>query len=109
MERSTKAEKAQKLNAARGLLERQVALPEAMRRLSRTFKLSGRQAYRYLQEASRLDRPVEVAETTVPITLKVPPRIVELLRRHARNSGLTMGVIVTEALRAFLRTRKTHG
>jgi hypothetical protein len=109
MERSTRAEKARKLNAARGLLERHVALPEAMRRLSLTFKLSGRQAYRYLQEASRLDRPVEVVDTTVPITLKLPPRTVELLRRHARNSRLTMGAIVTEALRAFLRTRKTHG
>ena len=109
MKRSTRAEKARKLNAARGLLERQVALPEAMRRLSRTFKLSGRQAYRYLQEASGLDRPVVVAKTTVPITLKLPPRTVELLRGHARSSGLTIGAIVTEALRTFLRTRKTHG
>ena len=97
------------MNAARGLLERHVALPEAMRSLSRTFKLSGRQAYRYLQEASRLDRPVEVAEAAVPITLKLPPRTVQLLRRHARSSGLTMGTIVTEALKAFLRTRKAHG
>jgi hypothetical protein len=109
MERSTRAEKARKLNAARGFLERHVALPEAMRRLSGAFKLSGRQAYRYLQEASRLDRPVEVVETTVPITLKLPPRTVELLRKRARSSGLTMGAIVTEALKAFLRTRKTHG
>lgn len=109
MMRSTRAEKARKLNAARGLLERHLELPEAMRRLSRTFKLSGRQAYRYLQEASRLDRPVEVAENTVPITLKLPPPTVDLLRKHARSSGLTMGTIVTEALKAFLRTRKTHG
>jgi hypothetical protein len=71
--------------------------------------LSGRQAYRYLQEASRLHRPVEVAETTVPITLKLPPRTAKRLRRHARSSGLTMGTIVTQALEAFLRTRKAHG
>src|SRR6266566_981154 len=42
MTRSTKAEKAQQLNAARGLLQRQVALPEAVRRLSREFDLSER-------------------------------------------------------------------
>ena len=106
MTRSTKAEKAQQLNAARGLLQRQVALPEAVRRLSHQFDLSERQAYRYLEEASQLDRPVEVPEATVPITLKLPPRTVELLRKYARSSGLTIGAIVTGALHAFLRTLK---
>ena len=102
-------EKAQQLNAARGLLERQVAPHEAVRRLSREFDLSERQAYRYLEEASRLDRPVEVPEATVPVTLKLPPRTVELLRKYARSSDLTIGAIVTGALNAFLRTLKRHG
>jgi hypothetical protein len=109
MGRSTRAERAQKLNAARGLLERDVGLPEAMQGLSRMFQLSRRQAYRYLQAASGLDGPVQAAEVTVPITLKIPPRTVELLRKYARSSGLTMGAIVTDALREFLRTRKKHG
>ena len=109
MVRSTRAERARKLNAARGLLERRVALPEAMRRLSRTFDLSGRQAYRYLDQASRLDRPVEVREATVPITLKLPPRTVERLRKYARSSGRTMGAIVTDALEALPAARKAHG
>src|SRR2546429_5173409 len=38
----------QQLNAARGLLQRHVALPEAVQRLSREFDLSERQAYRLL-------------------------------------------------------------
>ena len=109
MTRSTKMEKARQLNAARGLLQRQIALPEAMRRLSREFDLSERQAYRYLQEASQLGGPIEVPEATVPITLKLPPRTVELLRRYARNSGLTIGAIVASALNAFLRALKRHG
>src|SRR6266702_3678893 len=106
MARSTKAEKAQHLNAARVLLQRHVALPEAVRRLSRQFDLSERQAYRYLEKPSQLDRAVEVPEATVPITLKLPPRTVELLRKYARSSGLTIGAIVTGALNAFLRTLK---
>jgi len=109
MARSTKAEKARQLNAARGLLQRQIALPEAVRRLSREFELSGRQAYRYLEEASQLGRPVEIPEATVPITLKLPPRTVERLRKYARSSGLTMGSIVTSALNALLRALKRHG
>ena len=97
MARSTKAEKAQHLNAARGLLQRQLLRAEAVRQLSHEFQLSERQAYRYLEKASQLDRPVEVPETTVPITLKLPPRTAELLRKHAKNSGLTIGIIVTNA------------
>ena len=109
MVRSTKMEKARHLNTARGLLQRPVALPEAVRRLSGKFGLSERQAYRYLEEASQLDRAVEVPEATMPITMKLPPRTVELLRKYARSSGLTIGAIVTGALNAFLRTLKRHG
>lgn len=109
MPRATKAEKARQLNAARGLLQRQVALSEAVLRLSQEFHLSERQAYRYLQETSQLGRPVEVPEATVPITLKLPLRTVELLRKYARSSGLTIGSIVTSALNAFLRALKRHG
>jgi hypothetical protein len=109
MTRSTKAEKAQQLNAARGLLQRQIVLSEAVRRLSHEFGLSERQAYRYLQEASQLDGPVEVPEAAIAITLKVPRRTVERLRKYARSSGLTIGAIVTGALNAFLHTVRRHG
>lgn len=109
MKRSTIGEKARKLNAARGLLERHVALPEAMRRLCHMFQLSGRQAYRYLEAASQLDGPVEVREVSVPTTLKIPPRTVERLRKYARSNGLTMGTVVADALEEFLRKRKAHG
>ena len=109
MARSTKAEKAQHLNAARVLLQRHLALPEAVRRLSREFDLSERQAYRYVEEASQLDRPVEVPEPTMPITLKLPPSTVGRLRKYARSSGLSMGAIVTRALNAFLGALKKHG
>jgi hypothetical protein len=109
MARSTKAEKARQMNAARGLLRRGVTLSESVRRLSREFDLSERQAYRYLEEASQLDRPVEIPEATVSVTLRLPPRTVELLRKYARSSGLTIGAIVTAALNAFLQTLKRNG
>ena len=109
MARATKTVKAQHLNAARGLLQRQLARADAVRQLSREFDLSERQAYRYLEKASQLDRPVEIPETTIPVTLKLPPRTIELLRKHAKGSGLTLGAIVTTALNAFLRTLRRHG
>jgi hypothetical protein len=62
-----------------------------------------------LEEASQLDRPVDIPEATVSVTLKLPPRTVELLRKYAKSSGFTIGAIVTTALNAFLRTLKRHG
>jgi len=109
MTRSTKADKARQLNAAHAMLQRNIPLPEAMQRLSQEFELSERQAYRYLKEAAHLDRPVEVCEATVPITLKLPAGMARLLRAYGRRSGLTIGVIVTRALAAFLSTRRRHG
>ncbi len=109
MARSTKVDKARQLNAAYTMLRSNVSLPQAMQRLSRKFDLSERQAYRYLEEAQKLYRPVEVSEATVPITLKVPAGTARLLRAYARRSGLTIGTIVTRALAAFLSIQRRHG
>jgi hypothetical protein len=109
MPRSTKADKARQLNVAHRLLKRNVALPEAATRLARQFGLSLRQAYRYLEEAGELNEPVEVVEATVPVTLKLPPTTVRVLRTYARRNGLTIGVIVTRALDAFLGALRRHG
>jgi hypothetical protein len=109
MPRSTKADKARQLNAAHRLLERKVALPEAAQKLSRKFGLSLRQAYRYLEEAAQLERPVEVTEATVPITIKLPPTTIRLLRAYASSSGLTIGTIVTRALDVFWGALGRHG
>jgi hypothetical protein len=109
MPRSTKADKARQVNAAQRLLKRNVALRVAAQSLSRDFGLSLRQAYRYLEEAAQLDEPVAIAEATVPITLKLPPSTVRVLRAYARSSGLSIGVIVTRALDTFLRALRRHG
>ena len=108
MTRSTKANKARQLNAAHRLLERNTELTEAAQSLSRKFGLSRRQAYRYLEQAAELGHPVPVEEASIPITLKLPPSTVRLLRLHASSSGLTLGEIVTRALRAFLGALRRH-
>jgi len=109
MTRSTKADKARQLNAARKLLEGNAELSEAAQSLSRDFDLSLRQAYRYLEEATRLKQPVAITEVTVPITLKLPPTTVRLLRAYAKSSGLTIGTVVTRALATFLGALKGNG
>jgi hypothetical protein len=109
MPRSTKADKARQLNTAHRLLKRNMALREAAQSLSRQFGLSMRQAYRYLEEAAQLGEPVAITEATVPITLKLPPSTVRVLRAYARRSGQSIGVIVARALDAFLGALRRHG
>lgn len=109
MTRSTKADKARLLNAAHRLLAESTELSEAAQTLSREFGLSLRQAYRYLERAADLGHPVAVEEASIPITLKLPPSTVRLLRSHAASSGLTLGEIVTRALGAFLSALRRHG
>ena len=50
-----------------------------------------------------MSAPVDVPEMPVPMTFKLPRSLVEALRIHAANSGLSMGEIVSRALAAFLR------
>ena len=109
MARSTKADKARLLNAAHRLLESNTELAEAAQMLAREFDLSLRQAYRYLEQASQLGHPVPVEEASIPITLKLPPSTVRLLRAYAASSGLTLGEAVTRALRAFLNALRENG
>ena len=109
MTRSTDAQKAERLNAAHRLLVRGTDLAEAAATLSRDFRLSRRQAYRYLEEAAAIGRPVPVAEPSVPITLKIPGSIVHDLRSYSAESGLTLGEIVARAISRFLKATRGHG
>ena len=109
MPRSTKADKARLLNAAHRLLERNTQLSEAAQSLAREFDLSRRQAYRYLEQAAQIGQPVPVEEASIPITLKLPPGTVRVLRAYAASSGLTLGEIVARALGAFLSALRRHG
>lgn len=109
MARSTDAQKAERLNAAHGLLKRGTDLAEAATALSRQFALSRRQAYRYLEEAAAIGHPIPIAEASVPITLKIPGSVVRDLRSYSAVSGLTLGEIVARAISTFLKATRRHG
>lgn len=109
MGRSTYAEKTQRLNAAFDLLTRNLNRNEAAEVLVNRFNLSLRQAYRYLQEAQSIQRPVDVREPTIPITIKMPGKIIEMLRAYAQASGLTIGETVARAVLHYLGKIKGHG
>ena len=58
MPRSTGSQKAERLNAAHGLLAGGLSVTQACAALSGRFELSRRQAYRYVQEAQALAAPL---------------------------------------------------
>ena len=109
MTRSTRAERAQRVNAAFDLLAQGSSLTEAAEALVEQFDLSLRQAYRYLQEAQNMKRPMAVGAPTVPITIKVPADVVAKLRAYAQRSGLTIGETVARAVSRFLGRAGRHG
>ena len=102
MARSTDAQKAERLNAAHRLLARGQSVGEAALSLSRQFTMSRRQAYRYIEEAQLIGRPVPVVETATAVTFKLPPSLVDAVRARAAAEGTTISDMVSRALRAFL-------
>ena len=109
MARSTRTERAQRVNAAFDLLAQGYSLNEAAEALVVQFDLSLRQAYRYLQEAQSIKRPVEVCAPSIPITIKVPGDVVVKLRAYAQSSGLTIGETVARAVLRFLAQAGRRG
>ena len=109
MARSTDLQKTERLNAAHGLLARGLSVAEAALSLSRQFAMSRRQAYRYVEEAQSMPRPVPVAEPTMAVTFKLAPSLVDAIRVLATTERTTISDMVSRALRAFLGDAGSHG
>ena len=109
MSRSTEAQKAERLNAAHALLAGGRSVAEVALSLSRQFAMSRRQAYRYVEEAQTIGRPVVAAEPTAAVTFKLPPSLVDTVRARAAAEGVTISDMVSRALRAFLGEAGGHG
>ena len=109
MSRSTDAQKAERLNAAHRLLARGQSVGEAALSLSRQFAISRRQAYRYIEEARLIGRPVPVVEAARAVTFKLPPGLVDAVRARAAAKGTTISDMVSRALRAFLGEADGNG
>lgn len=109
MARANEAEKAERLNHARGLLRRFDSLPDAVDKMVGDCSVSPRQAYRYLRQAGRLKQDVPVADAKIAFTVKLSESLVERLRSYAARRGLSLSDMVSRALEAFLPQRKKRG
>lgn len=109
MSRASDAQKAERLNRARGLLQKFDELPEAVERLARDCAISPRQAYRYLQQAQRLKKPVPVSDAKSAFTVKLSRSLIQRVRSYARARELTISEVVSRALLALLPGGRGRG
>lgn len=91
------------------LLKKKTPPPEVAAALAARFDLSARQAYRYLQRAQRVTKPLALPEPKAVFTVKLPPRLIQRVQRRARARGQPISQVVSEALQAFLTKPNPHG
>ena len=109
MSRASESQKAERLNRARDLLRDVDQLSEVAEQLAQDCSISTRQAYRYLEQAQRLKRPVPLSEAKQAFTVKLPGSLVERVRAFAATKGLSISEVVSRALLALLPRGRGRG
>lgn len=99
--RARLAQYAERVNRALGLLRR---FPPAavLRTLARRYRVSPRQARRYVDAAQQHPQGLPVPEPTVVFTVKLPASLARRLRALARAAGVSLSSVVTRGLEAWL-------
>ena len=109
MPRASESEKAERLNRARDLLQQVEHLSDAVEQLAQDCSISPRQAYRYLEQAHRLKRPVPPSEAKLAFTVKLPRSLVQRVRTFAAAKGLSISEVVSRGLLAVLPRGRGRG
>jgi predicted DNA-binding transcriptional regulator YafY len=107
--RASAAQRAQRLNQARAILQQRSSLSAAVQQLARTCSISPRQAYRYVKQARRLKHPVPVNPPKIAFTVKLPSVQVRRVRIYAARTRLTLSDIVNRALTVMLDRGRRRG
>ena len=98
---------ARRVNAAAELLTQGLESAAAARKLAVRYRLSERQAWRYVEQA-RDHGTVEVPGPKVVFTVKLPKDLARLVRGQAKQSEQTISALVAQALKEFLDRMGAH-
>jgi hypothetical protein len=109
MPRANESQRAERLNRARDLLRQVDQLSDAVDQLARDCRISPRQAYRYLEQAHRLTRPVAPREPKIAFTVKLPGSLVQRVRMFAAAKRLSISEVVSKALLTLLPRGRGRG
>ncbi|MDA1272654.1 MAG: hypothetical protein O2960_01190 [Verrucomicrobia bacterium] len=94
---------------AADLLRKRVSPQEVVLSLVERCEVSTRQAYRYVQQAQSISKPLPIPETKAVFTVKLPVSLIERVRQDARRESRPISDVVGEALESFLSKRRSHG
>jgi predicted DNA-binding transcriptional regulator YafY len=109
MPRASESQRAERLNRARDLLGQVDQLSDAVDQLVRDCSISPRQAYRYLEQAHRLTKPVALHEPKIAFTVKLPGSLVQRVRTFAAAKRLSISDVVSKALLTLLPRGRGRG
>ena len=107
--RSSGTQLAQRINGALLLFGRLRSNTKTVTALMGRYRVSRRQALRYIREAQKVGRMQPIPERKVVFTVKIPLSLVRALRQMDKSTGESLSVLVTRALEAFLQKRGGHG
>lgn len=102
MAKSSRSEHAQRINAAVELMKKYGSPAQAAGALAGRYRMSQRQAYRYVQLAQTVGASVTIPESKLAFTVKLPRGLIQAIRQHAARAGQPLGDVVAQALTAFL-------
>ena len=103
MPRANETERITRLNLAFDWLQHGLSPSEVTERLAAETGISHRQAYRYVEEAQKLDALLPVADTKIVFSVMLPQALVDRVHRYAESTGQTLSQIVSNALWALFR------
>lgn len=109
MPRASSAQKAERLNRARVLLQQMDQLSDAVEQLAQECSISPRQAYRYLERAQQLKKPILPSEAKLAFTVKLPQSLIQRVRAYAVAKRLSISEVVSRALLALLPRGRGRG
>jgi len=108
MERSQNSELAKRINKAYVLLNTEKPQSVIITHLMEIYGVSQIQAYRYVQQAKANNGQIAIPEDSVVFTVKLPPSLIDRIKKFANFKGISISKVVRTALEEFL-AKKDHG
>ena len=109
MIKSTEAEQVRRVNLTVSLLQDKTSPAEVLEQLAARYRVSRRQAYRYLKLAQQANAPLPVPEPKIVFTVKLSPTLVGRVRRRARAEKRSISDWVDQVLRRSLECPDKNG
>ena len=107
MERSQNSELAKRINQAFTMLQKDKPQPQIVERLMQKYGVSQIQAYRYIQLAKEINEKMAIPENSVVFTVKLPPTLINRIKKLSGSKGLSISKVVHTALEEYL-AKKDH-